>query len=59
VAPVWVTEAFVGAEVFLVADAIGVDGCAHVPRTGLRPVLLLYRDFPHSQQLFSGFGFLP
>ena len=56
---------FVGAEVFVVADAFGVvdatgvDGCAHVPRTGLRPVLLLYRDFPHSQQLFSGFGFLP
>ena len=31
---------------FVVADDAGVDGFAHVPRTGLRPILLLYFAAP-------------
>jgi hypothetical protein len=29
-----------------VADDTGADGSAHVPRTGLRPILLLYFATP-------------
>jgi hypothetical protein len=36
-----VTDAFVDGNVFVVADVTGVDGSAHVSRTGLRPILLL------------------